>query len=200
MAVRDAALDAITEPEGQGYFRKDDILRRVKINDVEIDMTHMADSIHWDYVVRNIRLQYNALLMPLANRFWASGTDPKLRRALARARDIGDTLEAERISKELAPLKTQLEKAAISGDSEVIDKLARKALASGHGKKTAGYANMSEKNGALVVAKLNRQDRVRQGVEANLEKQVAHAASKGITNESHPLLVPRVARKLEYTD
>ena len=171
-ALRDMALDAITEPNGQGYFRKDTLLKNFQFQEggPVHDMTHMADSIMWDYVVRNLTEEHGAELIPLAEHFFSKVAKDQ-ERALRK-----DLEEATKSAQE-------------TGDWEKAHKLASRSIASGHGKKTAGYAQFTHSNGLLVLARLKQTRARAAGVEASAKRQEVIAEDRQITTPASPQLV-----------
>jgi hypothetical protein len=168
-ALRDMALEAITEPKGPGYFKKDDLLAECEINGQVADMSYMADAIHWDYIVRNLIEEDGAELIPLAPHFFSKVS-----------------------SDQESPLKDELTNAARDGKMEEALKLASRSIASGHGKKTAGYAQFSQQHGLLVLARLKRTKAVADGVTATADRQekVAEKKHVGSLEDQRSRLLP----------
>ena len=162
------ALEELTEPHGLGWFEKARVLREVVLNGVETDLSDMADSINWDYIVRFINEQYDAELMPEAPTFF-SGKIPVT---------MGVGADGKKVIKKMT--REQALVAAEEGDATFARHITGKLLASGHGKKTAGYANTSQVNGLMVLYRLSRRKAVAQGVINAYERQRAVAVDKKV--------------------
>jgi hypothetical protein len=154
-----AALSAVTDPNGKGYFRKDDLLRKLVLitddSNRENDFSHMGDSIHWDYIIRFLKEEEEIELIPLAECFFS------------------------KLAKDMA-------KASKAGNGSEVSKLAGRALASGHGKKTAGYAAFRMENAALVIARIDRTRATLGGVAESLNQKETAARDRNIPISNGP--------------
>ncbi len=181
LALRDAALDKITEPPppppqlppADGYFEKAKLLEEVRLpgSDVPIDVTIFADNVHWDYIVKNLEEEFDAELIPLAQHFFSKV-----------AKD-----QKKALRHELADASREAEK---TGDWDNAKKLASRSIASGHGKKTVGYAQFAKRHGLLVVAQRERTRARANGVIKSADGQDQYAARKGISAPSDALALP----------
>jgi hypothetical protein len=145
-ALAARALDTLTEPGGAGFFEKAALLRAFAQEEPRWDYAIRAleeqNQIHWDYIVRWLAEQYGAELIPLAHHFFV-------------AHPIGPKYKGRQKA-----LSVQISEAMAGGNMADAKILGGRALASGHGKKTAGWASVRLSNGALVVARLERKKAV----------------------------------------
>lgn len=78
---------------------------------------------------------------------------------------------------ELIPLAEAFFKRHKPGEMEAVP---HRFVALGHGKKTAGYANISGANGALVICVLKQKSATRDGMVKSVNKMVASCKEKGV--------------------
>ena len=162
-AVDDLTLD--------GYFCKDEVIEKTK-------MGTMEDSIRWDYIKKMIEDEYGAYeLIPLAASFWKEM--PKNRRV----KDENGSTNNETVW--LSPTEQK--------ERWINTKLKNpvKYLATGHGKKTAGFGLVCSANGSMVIRALEQKAKVANGVREAARK--AGAAAK----KSHPNLTASVRALIE---
>ena len=143
-------VKAITEPDGIGYFVKEDVMVAAGIHAID------QDNINWEFILRHLKEHYDATLIPLAKHFFKTH---KVREYVTDAN--GKTTAHNYTSK---PISKAIQEAQNNGDRPAVKILAGRALASGNGKKTVGYACVSLENAGLTIALLRRKDATANGV------------------------------------
>lgn len=173
--------DALTEPNGDGFFHKEEILRNIKMTgplvtgEVSMDLSLMSNAIHWDYIVKYVKDSLGHWLIPVTDRFFKTVvmivTDDQGVPILdANGKTMTQVVNAQ---KALADRSKRVDKGAAF-------KLAMKLTASGHGGKTAGYVNASIANGIITVVKMKRTAAIANGFNDSLEQQRLIAEKNGI--------------------
>lgn len=186
--VRDVCLDRLTEPNGVGFFHKENILDRAEI--------HPADriSFRWDFLVRHLEEKHGAELIPLAENFF------KRHKIIQVDKDGNKVMKlADKLEKQLKEAQAQAEK---DDDWSACMVIAGRALAAGHGKKTAGYAAFCSSQGVLVLKRMQRTAAVGAGFEKSYNRKVEKVDKEGIELPNQTKLnkvgeqrVPRIAGK-----
>jgi len=139
-AIRDAALELLGT---SGVFRKDRVVKTASADAV-------ADSINWDFIRRMIEEEYGEYsLMPLAESFWKAKPSKRSPQPVLDP-DTGEPLDHE---------------GQIAAFEEEKRLNPGKFLASGYGKKTAGFGLVSSQNGSITLQYLDRKVKAKEGVE-----------------------------------
>jgi len=115
----------------------------------DLSMEVFADSIRWDYIAEWIEKDGDCELAPLAEAFFKSRT-----------------IKDER--QKLLPIGSEDSK-ALSRES-IAEKVPGKFVASGHGKKTVGYASVTFANGALHLERLKTRKALSIGLTKSADK------------------------------
>ncbi len=82
------------------------------------------------------------------------------------------------------PIRRRLASSEVDPEVKVV--LAGRAIASGHGKKTSGYAAYHVVNSALVLKHLSRKTKVAQGTISAQEKAASYAKKTGALEDQAP--------------
>ena len=138
---------AIEDLENVGVFRKSRVLARAKAEAV-------VDGINWEFIKRMIEEEDKMgkyCLIPLAESFWKT---PRRKQV---CKDEGKEFTEAQVE---ADYKMQVQE-----DVHNRAKNPGKFIASGHGKKTAGYGLITKDNGAISIAYLERKNKVAVGTE-----------------------------------
>lgn len=163
LAVYWRCYELLTDPtRKEFFFRKDEVLKSLKLNKISIDISLLEIKIYWDYVVRHLQEEKGMELIGVNELFF---TDYK--------QQLLNEQENPTLTKE-----TQ----KFDGANEM--NIASRAISRGAGRKTVGYTSFEAVAGALRVAKIQYKEKLVAGLRESLDGTKRRAKEIGPTTVS----------------